>query len=110
MPTPELWSDMFKIQEATEITMMRNALIVDREALERDEQALEELRSKPEPTTIQECRKLLVEPTKLTIRRTLLEAKESKLKQRILRFEQTYGINWEDLTNNAENVAGMGKK
>ena len=110
MPTPELWSDMLKVQEATEIAMMRNALIADKEALERDEQALEELQHKTEPATIQERWKLLVEPTKLTIRRTLLEAKESELEQRILRFEQTYGINWKDLTDSAKNVAKMGKK
>lgn len=106
IPIPELWNDMLKSEEATEIAMMHNALITDKEALERDEQALEELRSETEPATIQGCWKQF----KLTIRRTLLEAKESELEQRILRFEQTYGINWEDLTDSAKNVAKMGKK
>jgi hypothetical protein len=106
IPIPELWSDMFKVEEAIDIAMMRNAMIADKEALERDEQALEELRSETEPATIQGCWKQF----KLTIRRTLLEAKESELEQRILRFEQTYGIKWGNLTNSAKNVAKMGKK
>lgn len=110
IPIPELWSDMFKVEEAIDIAMMRNAMIADKEALERDERALEELQSKTEPTTIQEYLNLLVEPIKLTIRRTQIEVKESELKQRILHFEQAYGINWEDLTNSAKNVAKIGKK
>ncbi|GEM_PF-2580616 len=101
---------MFKVEEAIDIAMMRNAMIADKEALERDERALEELQSKTEPTTIQEYLNLLVEPIKLTIRRTQIEVKESELKQRILHFEQAYGINWEDLTNSAKNVAKIGKK